>query len=489
ANRPVYSYKLSILHFWGLIFIYMWAGPHHLLYQALPEWAQALGVTFSIMLIAPSWGGMINGLLTLRGAWDKVRDSAILKFMVVAVTAYGMVTFEGPMLALKNVNALSHFTDWTIAHVHIGGMGWNGFLTFGMLYWLWPRLFRTKLFSEKLANAHFWIATLGMLLYSVPLYWAAFTQTLMWKEFTTDGLLAYPIFLETVIQILPMYVTRVWGGTLFFTGALIMTYNLYKTMKAGSMVANEEASAPARVILQKAKLEGESGHRWLERKPVRFTVWVLIAVFVGGAVEIIPVIVVKSNIPTIESVKPYTPLELEGRDIYVREGCYTCHSQMVRPFRSETERYGEYSKEGEFVYDHPFQWGSKRTGPDLARAGVRGGPMFKSASWHYNHFMDPASMSPGTIMPKYLWFAKQKLDVSDLKRKIEVMQILGVPYPEGYADKALEDLIAQAEGISAELKEAGIDLDADKEMIAVIAYLHKLGKDISSAEVTQNTNK
>ena len=489
ANRPVYSYKLSILHFWALIFIYMWAGPHHLLYQALPEWAQALGVTFSIMLIAPSWGGMINGLLTLRGAWDKVRESAILKFMVVAVTAYGMVTFEGPMLALKNVNALSHFTDWTIAHVHIGGMGWNGFLAFGMLYWLFPRLFRTKLFSEKLANAHFWIATLGMLLYSVPLYWAAFTQTLMWKEFTTDGLLAYPNFLETVTQILPMYVTRVWGGTLFFIGALMMTYNLYKTMKSGSMIANEEASAPALVVLQKAKLEGESSHRWLERKPVQFTVWALIAVFIGGAVEIIPIIAVKSNIPTIESVKPYTPLELEGRDIYIREGCYTCHSQMVRPFRSETERYGEYSKEGEFVYDHPFQWGSKRTGPDLARAGVRGGPMFKSASWHYNHFMDPASMSPGTIMPKYLWFAEQKLDVSDLERKIEVMQILGVPYPEGYASKALEDLIAQAEGISAELKEAGIDMDADKEMIAVIAYLHKLGKDISSAEVTDNTNK
>jgi len=489
ANRPVYSYKLSILHFWALIFIYMWAGPHHLLYQAIPEWAQALSVTFSIMLIAPSWGGMINGLLTLRGAWDKVRDSATLKFMVVAVTAYGMVTFEGPMLALKNVNALSHFTDWTIAHVHIGGMGWNGFLTFGMLYWLFPRLFRTKLFSEKLANAHFWIATLGMLLYSVPLYWAAFTQTLMWKEFTTDGLLAYPNFLETVTQILPMYVTRVWGGTLFLTGALMMAYNLFKTMTAGSMIANEEASAPALVVLQKAKMKEESGHRWLERKPIRFTVWVLIAVFVGGAVEIIPIIAVKSNIPTIESVKPYTPLELEGRDIYVREGCYTCHSQMVRPFRSETERYGEYSKEGEFVYDHPFQWGSKRTGPDLARAGVRGGPMFKSVSWHYNHFMDPESMSPGTIMPKYLWFAKQTLDVSDLERKIEVMQILGVPYPEGYASIALKDLIKQAEGISAELKEAGIDLAADKEMIAVIAYLHKLGKDISSAEVTQNIDK
>jgi len=482
ANRPVYSYKLSILHFWSLIFIYMWAGPHHLLYQALPEWAQALGTTFSIMLIAPSWGGMMNGLLTLRGAWDKVRDSAILKFMVVAVTAYGMATFEGPMLALKNVNALSHFTDWTIAHVHIGGMGWNGFLTFGMLYWLLPKIFKTKLFSQKLANAHFWIATLGMLMYSVPLYWAGFTQTLMWKEFTADGFLAYPNFLETVTQILPMYMTRVVGGTFYFVGAILMVYNLIRTVKSGSMVENEETEAPTRVQLQAAKLKGESTHRWLERKPVRFAVLSLVAVIIGGAIEIIPLIVVKSNIPSIQSVQPYTPLELEGRDIYVREGCYTCHSQMVRPFRSETERYGEYSKEGEFVYDHPFQWGSKRTGPDLARAGVTTGKMYKTATWHYNHFMDPTSMSPESIMPKYPWFAKQTLDITDLKRKIEVMQTLGVPYPEGYAEKAEKDLIAQAKKIAAELKASGIEIDADKEMIAVIAYLHRLGKDISVAQ-------
>jgi cytochrome c oxidase cbb3-type subunit I/II len=488
ANRPVYSYRLSILHFWALIFIYMWAGPHHLLYQALPEWAQALGTTFSIMLIAPSWGGMINGLLTLRGAWDKVRESAILKFMVVAVTSYGMATFEGPMLSLKNINALSHFTDWTIAHVHIGGMGWNGFLTFGMLYWLIPRIYNTKLHSEKSANAHFWIATLGMLLYSVPLYWAAFTQTLMWKEFTADGMLAYPNFLETVTQILPMYMTRVLGGTLYFTGAVMMAINLKKTMNKGHIVENEEAYAPALEKLQSAKMAGETGHRWLERKPIQFTIWTLIAVFIGGAVEIIPVIAVKSNIPTIESVKPYSPLELEGRDIYVREGCYTCHSQMVRPFRSETERYGEYSKEGEFVYDHPFQWGSKRTGPDLARAGVKGGKMYKNAAWHYNHFMDPQSMSPGSIMPKYKWFAKQTLDISDLKRKIEVMRMLGVPYPEGYENQAKDDLIKQAKEIAAELKASGIDIAADKEMIAVIAYLHKLGRDISESEVTQNTD-
>src|SRR6266567_4795524 len=172
ANRPVYSYKLSIVHFWSLIFIYIWAGPHHLLYSSLPDWAQSLGTVFSIMLIAPSWGGMVNGLLTLRGAWDKVREDPVLKFMVVAVTAYGMATFEGPMLSLKSVNAISHFTDWTIAHVHIGALGWNGFLTFGVLYWLIPRMWNTPLYSKKLAGTHFWLGTIGIVLYTIPLYWA-----------------------------------------------------------------------------------------------------------------------------------------------------------------------------------------------------------------------------------------------------------------------------------------------------------------------------
>src|SRR5512132_4071564 len=176
ANRPVYSYRLSIIHFWALIFLYIWAGPHHLLYTALPNWAQSLGIVFSFMLIFLSWGGMINGLLTLRGAWDKVRDDVILKFMVVAVTAYGMATFEGPMLSLKTINAVSHFTDWTIAHVHVGGLGWNGMLTFGILYWIIPRIFRTELHSKKLANFQFWIATLGILFYAIPMYMAGFMQ-------------------------------------------------------------------------------------------------------------------------------------------------------------------------------------------------------------------------------------------------------------------------------------------------------------------------
>jgi cytochrome c oxidase cbb3-type subunit I/II len=479
ANRPIYSYKLSIIHFWSLIFLYMWAGPHHLLYQALPEWAQALGVTFSIMLIAPSWGGMINGLLTLRGAWDRVRDSASLKFLVVAVTAYGMSTFEGPMMSLKTVNQITHFTDWTVAHTHIAGMGWNGGIVFGMLYWLVPKLFKTKLYSEKLANTHFWMSTLSILLYAIPLYWAAVTQWLMWRDYTDEGFLQYPNFLETVAQIVPMYAVRAVSGVLFLGGFLIMVYNMAKTMGAGSFVNNEESEAPALVLAGARNPLKETLHRWMERRAVRFSIWTFIALAIGGAVEIIPMIFIKSNVPTIESVKPYTPLELEGRDLYIKEGCYVCHSQMVRPFRWETDRYGEYSKIGEFVYDHPFQWGSRRMGPDLARAGVVGGPMYKNAAWHYNHFMDPQKMNEQSIMPNYAWLAVKNVNLNNIPKKIKAMQTLGVPYEEGYAGKAIDDYLAQAEGIVADLKASGIETDAKKEMVAMIAYMHKLGRDIS----------
>ena len=358
SGRPIYSYQLSIIHFWSLIFLYMWAGPHHLLYQALPDWVQALGVTFSIMLIAPSWGGMVNGLMTLRGAWDKVREDPALKFMVIAITAYGMATFEGPMMSLKSVNAVSHFTDWTIAHTHIAGMAWNGGMIFGMFYWLIPKLFKTPLHSKKLANTHFWIATLGILLFAIPLYWAAITQWLMLREYTTDGLLAYPIFMETTIRILPMYHIRILGGALYLTGYIIFLVNMIRTIAAGKIVANEAAEAPALVNIQKRSETGETPHRWLERKGVRLALLMFVALVIGGVVEIIPMMKVQSNIPTISTVTPYTPLELEGRDIYVSNGCYNCHSQQVRPLRFETDRYGEYSKIGEFIYDHPVQWGS-----------------------------------------------------------------------------------------------------------------------------------
>jgi cytochrome c oxidase cbb3-type subunit I/II len=475
ANRPVYSYRLSIVHFWALIFIYIWAGPHHLLYTSLPDWAQSLGMIFSLMLIAPSWGGMLNGLLTLRGAWDRVREDPILKMMVVAVTAYGMSTFEGPMLAIKTVNALSHYTDWTIAHVHVGTLGWNGLLTFAVLYWLLPRIFNTKLFSVKLANFHFWIATLGMVFYVIPLYWAGITQGLMWKEFTPEGFLQYPIFLETVLQLIPMYIIRSIGGGLYLIGAIVMVYNLAKTVKSGVLVAEEKAEAPALEAEEKEDGAFEYAHRWLEKRPVQFMVATIVAVAIGGIIEIVPMYLVKSNVPTISSVKPYTPLELEGRDIYVREGCYLCHSQMIRPFRSETERYGEYSKAGEFVYDRPFQFGSKRTGPDLHRIGGK-----YPDAWHYNHMLDPRTMSPGSIMPPYPWLIEDKLDTDDTDAKIRAMQILGTPYEEGYDEVALEDLRDQAQKIAATLKESGIEADPEAEIIALIAYLQRLGTDIKA---------
>ncbi len=479
ANRPIYSYRLSIIHFWALIFLYIWAGPHHLLYTSLPDWAQSLGTVFSIMLLAPSWGGMINGLLTLRGAWDKVRESVVLKFMVVAITAYGMATFEGPMLSLKNVNAISHFTDWTIAHVHIGALGWNGFLTFGMLYWLLPRIFNVNLYSNKLAGFHFWIGTIGILFYAIPMYWAGFTQSLMWKEFTEDGFLRYPNFLETVTQIVPMYKLRVIGGAMYLIGVIVMMYNLFKTVASGKLVANEAAEAQPLTALKSPANPGEHWHRRLERKPVVLLVISLIVILIGGIAEMVPTFMVKSNIPTISSVKPYTPLELEGRDIYIREGCYNCHSQMVRPFRSETERYGEYSKAGEFVYDHPFQWGSKRTGPDLHRIGGK-----YPDSWHFNHMEDPTTMSPGSLMPAYPWLIDDVLNTGYTAKKIQVMQQLGVPYPEGYDKVAVADLQKQAQSINAGLARDGITISSDKEIIALIAYLQRLGTDIKVASKT-----
>jgi cytochrome c oxidase cbb3-type subunit I/II len=474
ANRPVFSYRLSIVHFWALIFLYIWAGPHHLLYTALPDWAQSLGTVFSIMLIAPSWGGMVNGLLTLRGAWDKVREDPVLKFMVVGVTAYGMSTFEGPMMSLKNVNAIAHYTDYIIGHVHLGALAWNGGLAYGMLYYIIPRIYRTKLYSLKLANIHFWAATLGILFYAIPMYIGGIMQSLMWKEFLPDGTLRYANFLETVTQLIPMYMIRAVGGTLYIIGACIAVYNLYKTAKSGSLLADEHVKAAP--LAESVSTTHKHWHRVLEAKPLRFAVLSLIVVLIGGIIEYVPTAIIQSNIPTIASVKPYTPLELQGRDIYIREGCVGCHSQMIRPFRSETERYGEYSKAGEFVYDHPFLWGSKRTGPDLHRVGGK-----YPHAWHYMHMMEPQTISPGTIMPAYPWLFTDNTKYNELEGKIITMRKLGVPYPEGMEQIAEKEARAQAEGIAKDLPEnKTMPVDANKEIIALIAYLQRLGKDIKA---------
>jgi cytochrome c oxidase cbb3-type subunit I/II len=493
ANRPVYSYRLSIIHFWSLIFIYIWAGPHHLLYTSLPDWAQNLGVAFSIMLIAPSWGGMINGLLTLRGAWDKVRTDPVLKFYVVAITGYGMATFEGPMLSLKNVNAIAHYTDWIVAHVHVGTLAWNGFMAFGMIYWLIPRMTKSKLFSIGLANFHFWIGTLGIILYTLPMYVAGFTQASMWKQFNPDGSLVYGNFLETVTEIMPMYAMRAIGGTLYFIGILVLVYNIVRTVMAGSSIEDELAEAPALVKISNKQLKGETWHSWLERRPVQFTILTTVAVAIGGIVQIVPMLVVKSNIPTITNVKPYSPLELEGRDLYIREGCNNCHSQMIRPFRSEVKRYGEYSKSGEFVYDHPFLWGSKRTGPDLHRIGEK-----YNDNWHFNHMWDPQSTSAGSIMPGYKWmFANKAMDHEYIEKKMEVMVSLGVPYTKEDIANARKNMDAQSAQIEKNLsndpdfvksyensKKAAAARGEefvpmkDREIVALISYLQRLGTDI-----------
>ncbi|HET9929553.1 MAG TPA: cytochrome-c oxidase, cbb3-type subunit I [Polyangiaceae bacterium] len=496
ANRPVFSYRLSILHFWSLVFIYIWAGPHHLHYTALPEWASTLGMLFSVMLWMPSWGGMINGLLTLRGAWNRVSDDPVLKFFVVGITFYGMSTFEGPMLSIKSVNALSHYTDWTIAHVHSGALGWNGFMTFGMLYWLAPRIFQTKLWSKKLAEVHFWLGTLGILLYIVAIYAAGVTQGLMWRAFDQTGRLAYPDFVETVVRILPMYWVRALGGLLFVTGVVLGLVNIVMTWKTRPATYTEPTDeAPAltpytgettRFVIPRHSTISNFGHavrylaeaRWhrvWERKPLKFALWVAASVIIASLFEIIPTFLIRSNVPTIASVKPYSPLELLGRDIYVSEGCYNCHSQMVRPIRAETERYGEYSKPGEFVYDHPFQWGSRRIGPDLHRVGGKYPHL-----WHVRHMQDPRSTTPQSIMPAYPWLASNDLDFSVVQKRVDVMAMLGVPY--GDAVNHAEELAqAQAHRIASEIEAQGGPRGLEqKQIIALVAYLQRLGTDIKA---------
>jgi len=491
VGRPVYSYRLSIVHFWSLIFIYIWAGPHHLHYTALPEWAQSLGMVFSIALWMPSWGGMINGLLTLRGAWDRVRQDHVLKFLVTAVTFYGMSTFEGPLMAIKSVNALSHYTDWTIGHVHSGTLGWVGFMTFGCLYWLVPKLYGTKLHSDKWATTHFWLGTIGIVLYIVSMWISGVTQALMLKAVTTDGKLLYPEFVETVAAIVPYYYMRLLGGMLYLAGILLAVYNFYKTVQ-GTNPVEETVMVPQRFKessltedLAEATSAGEAPkiadrlHHILESKPMVLTVLAFLAVAVGSVIELVPTIFIRDNVPLIAAVKPYTPLELEGRDIYIREGCYLCHSQMIRPFKDEYLRYGVPSRPGESAYDHPFQWGSKRTGPDLARVGGKYPDL-----WHYHHMQNPRSISEKSIMPNFPWLLTNDLDGSHTQAKVSAMKKLGVPYSDEDVDSAVARRDAQATEIAATLKEQGNVPSSikTKEITALIAYLQRLGQDLKKAQ-------
>ena len=472
-NRPVYSYRLSIIHFWSLIFIYIWAGPHHLLYTSLPEWVQTVGSAFSIALWAPSWGGMINGLLTLRGAWNRVRREPILKFFATALTFYGMSTFEGPLLAIKSVNALAHYTDWIVGHVHSGTIGWNYMMISGMIYYMVPKLWHTKLWSEKLANFQFWTATIGLVLYIMSMWTAGITQGLMWRAMDETGKLVYPNFVETVVKILPMYWVRAFGGLLILIGFISLIYNIYKTIKlAPKKVEKPVFKAPS--LTNQTNVDDHGGtHRKLEGLPLVFSILSFLAIMVGTVIELVPSLMSNTFVVADSRVKPYTPLEIAGRDIYVREGCYTCHSQLVRPMVDEKIRYGEPSKAAEFVYDRPFQWGSRRIGPDIHRVGGKYSDM-----WHYRHMMDPRLVTPGSIMPNYPWLYKNKVKFKMIPKKLSVLAALGVPYSEEEIANSEEAAFNQAKQITNQLVADGVPAKmVDKEIMALIAYLQRLGTD------------
>ncbi len=535
AERPVYSYRLSIVHFWALVFIYIWAGPHHLLNTALPEWVQGTGMLFSLMLWAPSWGGMLNGLLTLRGAWDKLRTDPVIKFLAAGVTFYGMSTFEGPLMSIRAVNALSHYTDWTIGHVHGGTLGWNGLMAAGMFYWLAPRLWNTKLYSPALANLHFWLAMVGILLYMGSMWAAGIGQGLMLNGLKENNtLLNYPNFLETLQSIQMMYLTRLIGGGSYLIGFFMLAYNIWMTARSGQPVNGtieitedeNHAHAPAKmgliealcsvpilvmlvgvlvcslwvfgtglvqvlglvltvVVILGAVVHFEmSGGKWgkwydtLAANPLPFTVLTFLAVAIGGSIQIIPTVTLAKDKNIEDRIQQvYTPLELAGRDLYIREGCYNCHSQMIRTMVPDVLRYGDYSRLGESIYDHPFQWGSKRTGPDLARTVGKYPDI-----WHLRHMENPRSTSPGSNMPNYPWLLHNKLETATLKARIDVQRKLGVPFAPMTAEQISQQVAEQGAGISASLRGAGAAVPPDREIVALIAYLQQLGKSIDLSE-------
>ena len=467
VNAPIYSYRLSIIHFWALVFIYIWAGPHHLLYTSLPEWAQTLGMVFSVMLWAPSWGGMINGLLTLKGKWGQLRSEPVWKFFVAALTFYGMATFEGPLLSIKSISALGHYTDWIVGHVHGGALGWNGFLAFGMLYYVVPKLWNTELYSKKLVEQHFWLGFVGIVLYYVSMLVAGITQGLMWKAIDANGQLSYPEFIETVVKILPLYWIRALGGAMYISGFIIMLYNIIKTIKSskGSLADTEITN-----LVNENVKDGKP--RLLEGYATVFSVLTVAAVLVGTVIEIYPTLNVHKYVNPEVTTTPFSALEQEGRDLYVREGCYACHSQQIRPLVDEKLRYGEPSTIGESIYDRPYQWGSKRTGPDLARLGKKYPDM-----WHYQHMIDPRQIQPKSIMPAYPWMAKKNIDYSQIKKKLNVLRNLGVPYSDDEVSNADIHAQEQAKLIAENLKQQGVtEKIENKEILAMIAYLQALGQ-------------
>ena len=524
ADRPVFSYKLAIVHFWALVFFHILAGPHHLHHTPVPEWTTTLGMLFGILLWMPAWGGALNGLMTLRAARRRVGADPVLKFFLVGVIFYGWYALDRTLLSFKSVSTLAHYSDWTIANVHSAALGWASMLTFGMLYWLLPRLFHTKLWSERLAGWHFWIATAGVLLYVVPIYAAGLMQGWRWMALDETGRLAYPVFLETVDASIPFWWVRVAGGTLFIVGLLVMALNHLMTWArrpsthdvpvqtalplSAQPAPVEPAEAPSRLdeapVLQLARRADIWSrlhwHRRWEGSAGKLTTMVLIAVVVASLIELVPTVLLRSEVPTVSEAAPYTPLELAGRDLYLTEGCVHCHSQTVRPLVAETARYGDYSKPHEFFYDHPVQWGSRRIGPDLAREGGK-----QTSLWHWRHLEDPQQFAaalatdedeapPQSVMPSYEHLLRTEIDYEKIIDRVWAAQKLGAEYnfeleevpaiARAQAERIAADIVSQGGPVFVQRVGEPQLLVIDTQAVALIAYLQRLGVTPPDADAT-----
>ncbi|WP_164103929.1 cytochrome-c oxidase, cbb3-type subunit II [Candidatus Laterigemmans baculatus] len=538
TGRPIFSYRLAIVHFWAMLVLYILAGPHYLHFTAIPEWLSTFGMIFGLMLWMPAWGALLNGLWTLRGSRPALRSNAaaenavptasggdprevpvggspgatrgpVVGFFAVALICYGVYTFEAALRSIKSVGAMVQYSDWTIAHVHVATLGWSGMLTFGMLYWMLPRLYQTELWSRRLATVHFWLSVGGLLLYVLPIYAAGVVEGVMWNRLNEIGRLAHPEFVEVVQAVVSMWWLRVAGGTLYILGLLAFGLNSVMTWvrrprpyevpvvtvrrmvrpaapEAPVATPAELAHAPMLDLGRRIALGSNLlWHRRWERQPLRFVLLVSGAVVLASLLQIAPLWLFGGNVPPLASVQPYTPLELAGREIYIAEGCFHCHSQMVRPLVAETQRYGDFSRPGEFVYDRPAQWGSRRIGPDLARVGGR-----QSDHWHWIHLEDPRqeTVRPESVMPSFAHLLDRPLDFDKIAERVAIAHDWGVPYDRelseapqmarDQAERIAADIVSQGGPFQRVLPSGQRLLVMDTQAVALIAYLQRLGTDL-----------
>ncbi|MCY2986072.1 MAG: cbb3-type cytochrome c oxidase subunit I [Planctomycetota bacterium] len=508
VDRPLFSYKLSIVHFWSIVLLTICCGSRQLHYTPIPEWSSTLGMLCGIILWMPCWAGVVNGLCTLTGSWQKVKELYALRFMIVGLVIYGFTSLESSLLSVKGLEAIVHYTDWEIAHSQAVQLGWIGFMTFGMIYWLLPRLYAMRDALSGLSQLHFWLAAVGLLLIVVPGYLGGAVQAQKWSQLSELGRLQYS-FIESLEAVLPFWWVRVFGFAVYLLGLFTLGINVLSALILGASGnetnalpglsrGNDDLESPAisstlvgKPVLELAlkidlwsKLEW---HRKLERQPVRFLLLIGSSICLLSFMQLFPILALKSPVREIASVQPYTPLELVGRDIYISQGCQNCHSQTVRPLVHESQMYGAVSEGGEFAYDRPVQWGNRRIGPDLARKG--GG--VQSSFWHWRHLENPPVMTPKTVMPAFSFLHESKLKFSDLGKKIAVLSELGTPYDMRLEDgQSLESKFEdqakkQAEVIASEIIGQGGPvahkgtLIKDTSAIALIAYIQRLGTDLS----------